>query len=256
MNKEKLIKEIIGEAVKDYGFEKFVYSVDGWTEGYDFKRTDGDLEQYIIITVINDEIRLEFMTNAYGQFPVDASKLIKSNFPSDRQDFLMFRNEKEFKKILFLFRDIILQKGFEIFEKISRPTTEARPKKETYWKVYSENRELEEKYRKMYGLEDTEFTRKMMQRISDIILSTKNQDFKEVEEMLVGLAAVYGNQIIRKCGGEWKWYDKTKSCLIVKIYGENNSNPLNEIICYWRRKEEDINNLLIPFRRLPYDTVI
>lgn len=30
MNKEKLIKEIIGEAVKDYGFENFVYSVDGW----------------------------------------------------------------------------------------------------------------------------------------------------------------------------------------------------------------------------------
>lgn len=220
MNKEKWIKEIIGEAVKDYGFEDFIYFVDGWTEGYDFERKDGDLEQYIIITVIDNEIRLEFMTNAYGQFPVEASNLIKSDFASDRRDFLMFKNEEEFKGILYLFRDIILQKGFEIFEKISRPTTEARPKKETYWKVFSENKELEEKYRKMYGLENTEFTRKMMQRISDIILSTKDQDFKEVEEMLVGLAAVYGNQIIRKCGGEWKWYDNTKSCLIVNIHGE------------------------------------
>ncbi len=256
MNKEKLIKEIIGEAVKDYGFEDFIYSVDGWTEGYDFERTDGDLEQYIIITVIDNEIRLEFMTNAYGQFSVEASKLIKSDFPSNRRDFLMFRNEEEFKGILYLFRDIILQKGFEILEKISRPTTEARPKKETYWKVFSENKELDEKYRKMYGFENTEFTRKMMQRISDIILSTKDQDFKEVEEMLVGLAAVYGNQIIRKCGGEWRWYDKPQSCLIVKIHGENSSNPLNEIIGYWRRQEENINNLLIPFKKLPYDTVI
>lgn len=161
--------------------------------------------------------------------------------------------EKLIKEII---GEAVKDYGFEIFEKISRPTTEARPKKETYWKVYSENRELEEKYRKMYGLEDTEFTRKMMQRISDIILSTKDQDFKEVEEMLVGLAAVYGNQIIRKCGGEWKWYDEPKSCLIVNIHGTKSTNPLNDIIWYWNRKEENINNLLIPFRRLPYDTVI
>ncbi len=256
MNKEKLIKEIIGEAVKNYGFENFIYSVDGWTEGYDFERTDGDLEQYIDITVIDNEIRLEFMTNAYGQFPVEASKLIKSDFLSNRRDFLIFRNEEEFKGILYLFRDIILQKGFEIFEKISRPTTEVRPKKETYWKLFSENKELEEKYRKMYGLEDTEFTRKMMQRISDIILSTKDQDFKEVEEMLVGLAAVYGNQIIRKCGGEWEKCDNSEVCLISKIPGRCNIDPLSNIIHYWDMQEENIDIFLKAFRKHPYDTVI
>ena len=108
----------------------------------------------------------------------------------------------------------------------------------------------------MYGLEDTEFTRKMMQKISDIILEKKDQNFAEVEEMLVGLAAVYGNQIIRKCGGEWMWDDKTKSCTIEKIHGKMFASPLGRLIFYWNRKEEDINCLLSVFRRLPYDTVI
>ena len=257
MDKEKIIKEIIGEAVQEYGFDQFVHDVDGYIELYDFERKDGDLKQYIIMTVSIDEIRLQFMTNAYGQFAVEASNLIPSDFDVNTLGFIKFGNEEEFKKILYHFRDIILQKGFAILEEISKPTTEARPRKETYWKVFTENKELDEKYRKMYGLENTEFTRKMMQKISDIILSTKDQEFKEVEEMLVGLAAVYGNQIIRKCGGEWKWKHIAESCVVDKVFGDHHrANPLSQIIFYWDRKKEDINYLLGPFKKYPYDTVI
>ena len=256
MDKEKWIKQIIGEAVKEHGFEKFIHSVDGWTHGYEFVRENGDLRQDISITVIDNSIRLEFITNAYGQDHVEVLDMIKSDFVDNGLGFLIFENEEELKEILYLFRDLILQKGFDILEEISKPTTDVRPREETSWKVFSENKELEEKYRKMYGLEDTEFTRKMMQKISDIILEKKDQNFAEVEEMLVGLAAVYGNQIIRKCGGEWRWNDKTKACTIKKIHGKNSTNPLHDLIWYWDRKEEDINCLLSVFRRLPYDTVI
>ena len=256
MNKEKYIKEIIGEAVSEYGFEKFTYFIETDWESYEFERVDGELKQNILITIMDSDLRLEFRTNAYGQFAVYATDLFPSNLASDRPGFLMFKNEEEFKKIICLSRDIILQKGFTILEKISKPITEVRPRKETYWKVYTENKELEQKYRKMYGLEDMEFTRKMMQKISDILLSIKDKEFIEVEEMLVGVAAVYGNQIIRKCGGKWRWKDNTKPCLIEEIYGQDSANPLNDIIFYWNRKEEDIYILLIPFKKHPYDTVI
>ncbi len=256
MNKEKYIKDIIGKTVKDYGFEKFLYDVDGWVEGYAFVKKEKDLIQYISMTVIDNKIRLEFRTNVYGQLPVYASNLMNCGFINDGCDFLLFKNKEEFEKILYYFQDIIVRDGTAILEKISKPITEVRPTKETYWKVYTENKELEEKYRKMYGLEDTEFTRKMMQKISNILLSIKDKEFVEVEEMLVGLAAVYGNQIIRKCGGKWRWKDNTKSCLIEEIYGQDSANPLNDIIFYWNRKEEDIYILLIPFKKHPYDTVI
>ena len=256
MNKEKYIKEIIGEAVKEYGFEKFTHFIETDWESYEFERVEGELKQNILITIMDSDLRLEFRTNAYGQFAVDATDLFPSNLASDRPGFLMFKNEEEFKKIIYLSRDIILQKGFNILEEISKPTTEARPRKETYWKVYTENKELEEKYRKMYELEDTEFTRKMMQKISDIILSTKDKEFAEVEDMLVGLAAVYGNQIIRKCGGQWRWRDNTKSCVIDNIFNRDRVNPLSQIIFYWDGKKENINYLLNSFREHPYDTVI
>ena len=65
MNKEKYIKDIIGKTVKDYGFEKFLYDVDGWVEGYAFVKKEKDLIQYISMTVIDNKIRLEFRTNVY-----------------------------------------------------------------------------------------------------------------------------------------------------------------------------------------------
>ena len=256
MNKEKYIKEIIGEAVREYGFEKFTHFIETGWESYEFERVDGELKQNILITIMDSDLRLEFRTNAYGQFAVDATDLFPSNLASDRPSFLMFKNEEEFKKIIYLSRDIILQNGFTILEKLSKPTTEVHPRKETYWKVYTENKKLEEKYRKMYELEDTEFTRKMMQKISDIILSTKDKEFAEVEDMLVGLAAVYGNQIIRKCGGQWKKYKDSEVCLIGSVFGRSSENPLSNIIHYWDRKEENISFLLGPFKKHPYDTVI
>ena len=256
MNKEKYIKDIIGEAIREYGFERYTHFTETDWERYEFERVDGELKQNILITIMDSDLRLDFRTNAYGQFAVDATDLFPPNLAGNRPSFLMFKNEEEFKKIIYLSRDIILQKGFTILEKISKPRTEARPRKETYWKIYTENKELEEKYRKMYGLEDTEFTRKMMQKISDIILSTKDKEFAEVEDMLVGLAAVYGNQIIRKCGGEWRWRDNTKSCIIDNIFNRDRVNPLSQIIFYWDGKKEDINYLLNAFRKLPYDTVI
>lgn len=90
----------------------------------------------------------------------------------------------------------------------------------------------------------------------NIILSTKDQDFKEVEEILVGLAAVYGNQIIRKCGGEWKKCDNSEVCLISKIPGRCNIDPLSNIIHYWDMQEENIDIFLKAFRKHPYDTAI
>lgn len=81
-------------------------------------------------------------------------------------------------------------------------------------------------------------------------------EFAEVEEMLVGLAAVYGNQIIKKCGGEWEWDDNFNSCMIIDIWGRKSANPLNEVIFYWRMKREDLNHFLNPFKRFSGDKVV
>lgn len=156
---------------------------------------------------------------------------------------------------MYHFRDIILRKGLELFEELSIPVTEILPRKETYWKLYQEHDELNEKYRKMYGLEDTEYSTRLIRRISEIILETIEEDFSKVEEMLIGLAAVFADQVIRKCGGEWTWVEDCNTCVIIKVRGYVCINPLSDTISYWRWKKENLDHFLNAFRDNPYDTV-
>ncbi|MBD5471975.1 MAG: hypothetical protein HDR20_03445 [Lachnospiraceae bacterium] len=112
-----------------------------------------------------------------------------------------------------------------VLEEKSKPATEVRPKKETYWKLYTEHDELNREYRKKYNLEDTESSLKCMKGISDIILETTDQEFAEVEEMLIGLAAVYGDQLIKKMGGKWIWFEVHNSSGVGKMRNGEYVNP-------------------------------
>ena len=253
--REKWIKKIIGEVVEKRGFEYTGHFRDEYANGYSFKCTMGDLRQDIHITVIGNTIRMLLNTNAYGQIWVNVCDLMESNLKPDITGFLEFKDEDEYKEILHSFCEILIQKGFAVLEEKSKPTTEVRPKKETYWKLYTEHDELNREYRKKYDLEDTESSLKCMKRISDIILETTDQEFAEVEEMLIGLAAVYGDQLIQKWGGEWVWSEVHNSSGVDKMKNESYANPLADMIFYWRRGKEDIDDLLQLFKMGPFDVV-
>lgn len=253
MNKKKWIKEIIGETVEKRGFEYKGLEVDGFLEGYSYERKEGDLRQYISITV-SDGVRMTLNTNAYRQIWVSVTELIKPKFDFDLGGFIDYRSEEEFKEILYYFRDVLVEKGFAVLEEKSKPTTEVRPKKETYWELYTEHEELNKTYCEKYGLDETGSIRKLVKKISDIILGTKEQKFSEVEEMLVGLAAVYGSRLIKKRGGEWKWNEEHCSCIIDDMWSdiykcECANNPLVEMISYWENGKEDMDRLLQEFKQ-------
>lgn len=247
MSRAQLIKKIIGEAIQESGFEYMGYTRDEFVSDYSFKRTNGDLIHYISIAIIDDEIRLEFSTNAYGQDEVYASDMIESDFEGDNEG-LVFEDDKELEQILYHFKDIILKKGFDVLDSISKPTTEERPTREAAWKLYQEHDALNEEYRKKYGLEETDTT-KLIQKISDIILENKDKQFKEVEELLIGLAAVYANQLISRCGGEWEWRDDFGSCMVVHIHKDQGENPLLTVFWYWKEGEEDFDCFLGNFKK-------
>ena len=268
MNKAKWIKKIIGEAVTEKGFS-YTGCTGGSDVGYSFKRrVDGEdeddeimqiIEIFISLSVIGGyDIRLTFCTNAYGVINQEVTNLIPSGFKKgDLDDFLHFENEEELKQILQHFRRIIVEKGEDVCREISKHSTEARPKKKTYRKLYEEHEELNQKYRKLYGMEDTEFTAKLMRRMNQVILEMQDEDFADVEETLIGLAAVYGDQLVRKCGGEWE-LSEMGTCMITGLHEGSGAgeNPLNSIIFHWRNKRDDYRELLYCFKKHPYDTVI
>ena len=254
MNRSQQVKKIIGEAIAERGFEFAGNFKDGYVHGWSFKRSDGDLIQYITIPIIDDVIRLGLSTNAPGQRDVFAHRLIESDFSSYNNG-LVFDNDTEFKQILELYRDIILEKSPEVFERISKPSSEAAPRKETYLKLYQDHNALNAEYRAKYGLEETKSTMTLIKKLSETILATTDKKFSEVEDMLVGLAAVYSDQFILKCSGEWEWNDKFNSCIIDKIHGNRCVNPLVRMINYWKSQREDLNILLDSFKKTPSDII-
>ena len=246
MNRSQQVKKIIGSAIEDHGFEYKGYDRDEYVSFYSFEKKDGDLEQYITIVVSGGKLRLELGTNAYGQKDVRASALIDSKFKGGN-DGLVFESDEDFKEILSHFKEIILQKGFEILDSISVPTSDEIPTRRTETKLFQEHEALNKEYREKYGITETATT-KVIKKISDIILENKDKPFKEVEELLIGLAAVYGCQMVKKCGGHWEFDDESASCMIEEKLECECERPLLTMIWYWKHREEYLEILLQEFR--------
>lgn len=260
MSRAQLIKKVIGEAIEEFGFVYEGYSRDEYCHIYTFVRKKRVIKQYIWIETQpslseGGVVKLSFMSSANSMKAVQGAYLIESDFERE-SDGLVFKTEEELTQILYLFNDVIRQKGLDILQKIRRSGGKAAPKKRTQWKLYQEHEGLNEEYRKKYGLEETESTTGLMQKIYDVILENKDRKFAEVEELLVGLAAVYGDQIVRKCGGQWKWYSEHNSCMIEGIFGSRAENPLLTVISQWRYwKYRDIECLIREFRKNRFDEV-
>lgn len=259
MSRAQLIKKIIGEAIREYGFEYTGYDKDENVHFYSFERKNGDIIHDITIVISGSKLCLELDTNAYGQSEVRASNLIESKFKGNK-DGLYFENDEEMKQILLHFKEIILQKGFDILDDISTPAAGAGPRKKSYRKLFQEHDRLNEEYRKRYALEETESTARLMKKISEIILENRDREFAEVEELLIGLTAVYADQLIIKRGGKWEWDDDFQSCVVESEDdkdedGDFSENPLATTINYWKQKEDNPDWFLNNFKALPSDVI-
>ena len=257
MNRSQQIKKIIGEAIADRGFEYIGYTRMEYIHDYSFKRKVKENEQHISVDISGNEVSLLFMTDANHFKQQNATYLIESEFKKGDDGFI-FESDEELKNILHHFKEIILQKSEEVFKKLCKTPRKnpnaAVPRKETYAKLYNEHEALNIEYREKYGLTETESTTKLIKQINDIILSTTDKKFSEVEEMLVGLAAVYSDQLIRKCGGEWELCENG-ACLIVKVRGKSSENPLATVITHWKAKIEALDLFIQNFRNNRLETV-
>ena len=122
------------------------------------------------------------------------------------------------------------------------------PSREAALKLYEEHEALNKEYREKYKITETD-TVTVMAKISGVILENKDKPFMEIEKLLIGLAAVYGCQLVKKRGGEWIFYDDVYSeCVIDEIPGCREESPLFTVFRYWQNKKEDLEILLQKFR--------
>ncbi len=226
MERKKIVKEILGTELTKLGF---VYE-----KGSYVRRKNG-IKQSIEVgeeRYARKRAKMYFYANAYGQKPVELEDFV----PGILQESWEYETDEEYRAIIQQFKEWTLTYGLEQLEKMSIPTTEERPKPETNRYLYEHHEELNREYLKKMGMEGVEAP-DVLFALQDEMEKLQRLPFKEVEQILVGLAAVYGHCMCLLGKGTWYWNEERQSCLIDNV-GESGilEYPLLSLISSYQRK--------------------
>lgn len=239
MNMKKIIQEELGQELENIGF----HYVPGERLFWPYEREKDGIRQEIMIARDRYEkryIRVIFETNAYGQRPKEFRHFVPEE-GAKHWEFWGFENEEELREILREFKRLIFTYGLDFLEMISKPATDAVPTREKQRYLYQHHQELCEKYQKELGTEG-----KSAEEVIDIlnhkIEEMLDKPYAEVEDVLMGFAALYGHTICWGDNGEWVWDEEKGVCQIKKILGTTtNQYILDQVIGewdYWRKHRD------------------
>lgn len=235
MRHKKIIQEILGKELEKEGFTY----VPGESSAWSYERLKDEVWQ--VISVVRERyckgyIKIIFNTNAYGQKARELDDFV----PEDLPEYWHYETEEELRQIITQFKEWIFAYGMAGLEKMSQPTTEARPKPETNRYLYEHHRELYEEYREKMGIQDEEWIdviRKIQKRIEE----TWDLPFSQMEEELIGLAALYAYAINDGKEGNWFWHGMANLCVVEGVTEISpNLIPLKDVILTWKQKRTNI----------------
>lgn len=226
MERKKIVKEILGTELEKLGF--------AYEKGSYVRRKNG-IKQCIEVgeeRFAKKHAKMYFYANAYGQKPVELEDFV----PGILQESWKYETDEEYRAIIQQFKEWTFTYGLEQLEKMSIPTTEERPKPETNRYLYEHHEELNREYLKKMGMEGAEAP-DVLFALQDEMEKLQGLLFKEVEQTLVGLAAVYGHCMCLLGKGTWYWNEEHQSCLIDNV-GESGilEYPLSRMINSYHTK--------------------
>ena len=236
---KKVIHEELGQELEKIGFR----FVSGERLFWPYEKEKDGIKQEIIIARDRYEkksIKVIFHTSAYGQSPKEFCDFV----PEDGAKYWElwgYENEDELRGILREFKRLIFTYGLEFLETISKPSTDAIPTEEKNRYLYEHHQELFEEYQEKLGTkgkkpeEAIEIIYETMEKILD-------EPFAKVEDMLIGIAALYGHTICWGDKGEWCWDQERKECVIKQVLGTWVNEYILRVIYiswdYWRKNRE------------------
>lgn len=235
MKYKKIIQEILGTELEKRGFTYMPNT--SWS----YERVKDKVWQSISVVCeryCKGYIKMVFMTNAYGQKAKELDDFVPEQLP----EYWHYETEEELRKIIEQFKEWTLTYGLSELEKISVPTTEARPKPETNRYLYEHHRELYEEYKEKL-CENCDSWEDVVRVVQNEIKKTWDQPFCEVEDMLIGLAALYAYALNEGEEGDWVWRERSNSCILDGPLGTfTRLHPLQDVISSWKIK--NVDNLL------------
>lgn len=243
MNKTKIIKEMVGEQLKEYGFtflktdgpcRIFVREKHGYQRYFD-PETD-IVKQYICIqdSGFSKSVTVRFYTDVYGnQMPSDLDVLKKYGTGV----WLGYLDEESYQRRLHLLTEHIVAEGFDLLEELSREE-ETIPTKAMAEQLFDQHGQLaqaftEEFHRKAVP-EKPEEIDEWFVFIKKLLMDSLELPYEEVKGLLTKIAAFIGEKACEICPYQWVFQEHLDTPQILAGYPYPGLFPLDAVVMIWK----------------------
>lgn len=220
MNKTQIIKNTVGEKLKDYGFRYlktdgpcriFVREAHGYKRYYD-PETDV-VTQYVNIqeSDYGMGVTARFETDAVNGVSGLDAEFLKERNPNKLSgnkgsSWFFYSGEEDYKKVLLYLADLIIEYGLDHLDRMSIEK-EFIPTKAMADKLFENHAELDRQFLEKYkfntvarNMADIE---EWYSKLKEMIISASEKPYEEVKELLLEMAAFIGERHCELIGAKW-----------------------------------------------------
>jgi len=251
MNKTQIIKKIVGEKLRDYGFD--FLKTDGpcrifMREAHGFKRyyepeTDV-VKQYVMIqqSNISRSLTARFYTDVYGN---EMARDLEALEKYGTGGWIGYLDEDSYKDRLQLLAGHIIEDGLAYLGELSCEE-EAIPTKVMAEKLFDRHKQLAQAFTDGFHIksvpEKSADIDDWFQFIRKLIIDSSGLPYEDVKELLVKIAAFIGEKACEICQYEWIFPEDFKTPEIITANSRipyPSLFPLDAIVKIWKHKCDD-----------------
>jgi len=200
MQKKKIVQNVLGTRLEPYGFTYDGYIYNRWQ----LKRVlENDLEQYVVVDKSSwgNDIRLTLSTSAQIN---DVYMWEITDDPVYQEDYISYSDDNDFTCILEMFADFVIKYGLKKLDEISVPLYLFNADEQMHATLYNNNVNLANSFVKKHKTADTDSIDDILNLIKSLLIKDEEKVFNDsTKQMLLEIAAFFGNKMIETYGGSW-----------------------------------------------------
>lgn len=220
MKKTQIIKETVGEKLKDYGFRYlktdgpsriFVREAHGYKRYYD-PETD-IVKQYVDIqeSGYGMGLTVRFKTDAINGVSGLDAEFLKEHNPvkltaNTGLSWFFYSGEEDYKRVLLYLADLIIEYGLDHLDRMSIEE-EFIPTKAMAEELFENHAELDRRFLEKYGFDTVAHgmadIEEWFSKLKEMIIAASEKPYEEVKELLLEMAAFIGERHCELIGAKW-----------------------------------------------------